>query len=474
MRYLYTYPNNIEAHYDLKPYDTKEDVKTIANEINLTNFLTVTDLKDKWISVDNFKKLTKIDKINNYQYIIDNLEKNNGIITFGYQPYFKKDEILGYMIRSWDFKINKFANPDKLFASWEKQQSNKTKKQDFLEWLYEVKNQGFYSNSYDDDAGIFDFSLTKLPNNNLELLKLDLEHINKTDFFKAKTIDEIDFKNNEVKNIFKRIVLKWKSLFEKVKVKVNIFPLLISKSLAKKHGLDDLTLKYDKVNKTVDLYYVVDYFTNLTKNLIFTNSLNNVIVEEKGLIKFSHFNSTELNNFVGIFDKDNDYSTRNMLKAKDIKPIFNGQINNQVFFGQSRYSVKLINYILIIVIVFSVIGCFLQLTVVLNIIIRENIKYINTFKILGYSKLCIFNRLFLMYLPIIVIAYVFAIPLGILICFISQKFMIHNTVVYTAVNISWINFLISAVAIFIIYMFSYMISMSYARKKYPIYQVKND
>ncbi|MGZ9428626.1 ABC transporter permease [Mycoplasma sp. 1012] len=180
--------------------------------------------------------------------------------------------------------------------------------------------------------------------------------------------------------------------------------------------------------------------------------------------KFKSENTTLIkqgvNNFIDLYSKNVYNSLSTNVDAKDIQIGFVNNIANTV--SQLTLSIVIIFFLVSVVI----------LIMISNIIITENEKNIAIFSILGYNNKEKIKLFFGIYLPLIIVATIIAIPLVIGFIALFNAFLISSSSIALILTLKWWHALTAIVILFFVYGLTSLIAWINLNKIKAIYLLK--
>lgn len=201
-------------------------------------------------------------------------------------------------------------------------------------------------------------------------------------------------------------------------------------------------------------------------NTMYTNNDQNLLVHDLGIKEYNGAYSKtrydELNNWF--------QQNRGISYKLNFQPWINGTITDSEILKAARQGLEIILWILQIVNIMVLCCMVLQILMVNNLIFASNMNIINTFRAMGYGRFWIFRRLFICYLPLIIISGIATFPVGFLASTFAFKQFSLIFRIFIPPVLSYFNFFFSVLIIFFIYLISFMISWYRFEKKHPPYK----
>lgn len=444
-----------------------------------------------------YEQITKFIKGTVYEYFINELSHEDGIITIGYQPI-----IYG------PYQSEIFANTENLYAQEainyslleqflnEYQSANKNSKIDlsiptFYRNFISHKNlKSLYGNAIE----FYDYK------NNTTLFYPNVEK--KTDinwfFNKIKSFDQPNDNDSLLRpaqtNRFSPVVNyailqvnEMKKLIQSEKwfhsknpnwdpknYRIQLYPLIINRAYRYLNNINIGDILLDNFNDRSAIFYiVVDQFDNGMKNMFLINKYNNQRLTPKRLANlYSALRDNETYHYIGVYDKNNNYDA-SFETEYEPAPIYNGTQNLKMLLQQTVNLQIILFLIYLLILVASIVACIFQIFIITNIILKDNLKVLNSFKALGYSDLWIFNRMFLIYLPIILISWVISIPIGATIIGLIRYQIIFNMLSYVSGTVNIGDYLISFLGLLVMFIIAFVLNKKFMDHRYPILKTMN-
>ena len=235
-------------------------------------------------------------------------------------------------------------------------------------------------------------------------------------------------------------------------------------------------------NKKYLIGIIYDGFRNLgiSTLLVSKSLLNSAINENTGLlinnVKMSKFNDNELRHYLTFINTENNYNL-------DLTKIFNTDYINSSGFVSSLSGIVPIgnekaalenNEISIQLLIgffaiCSIILSFMIMTLVTNILVRDNWILINILKVLGYNTMEVSYNFIIIVVPLILIFSVFSIFITpILINILAQQLITFSHVIYPII-FRWWYFLLAFGINIIVYISAYIITWLLNFRKYKLW-----
>ncbi|AGM26452.1 hypothetical protein SSYRP_v1c08630 [Spiroplasma syrphidicola EA-1] len=442
-----------------------------------------------------YDEITNLINKSIYGYIIDQVSENNGIITIGYEPIIYGPEYQELFVNNSSMNGYEALNIGDLYSFLQSyQNANSTVGNDLsINNFYRNFTQN-YNLKYFQGAGL---EFYKYKDDNI-LFKPNLStNLSPEWFFNG--IDSFDEGNDSLlayakKNTFmpkvNNAILNVAAMKELIQSKnwfhesnpswdpknysVDVYPIIINKGISFIHGIN----VGDIINKTfgpwgTTFYIVVDNFWNGPKNNLLVNWYTNTNLNQQHLSTLYSIGKTNsLYNYLGIYEKNNNYQIME-------NPNYEGAIVYQGAMDldktlSSTLNLQALLFIIYLLILFAtILACIFQIFIITNIIIKDNLKVLNSFKALGYSDWWIFNRLFMIYLPIVIISWVIGIPIGIWGIDMVRFQIIWNMIAYVSNGVIWVDYLISFLGLWLMFIIAFLINKKFMNKRYPLTRVLN-
>ncbi|AHF57319.1 FtsX-like permease family protein [Spiroplasma eriocheiris] len=550
-KYAYQYDNsyhydlNNKAPYDYLVYDSPQDVissnvagynildpaqKITTSELVLKKYQLngkavcgpfvdgSTDLKSLkylWLNansygwyVNNCKGTSHYDQITSfinssaYYYFIEELSRNNGILTLGYQPiiYGKQQQEL--------FALNSYLSTNFALNYGDTENSLSNYREANLKSPIDISIRSFYQNyiqpwnfswiggnatqfyQYENNNLLF---VPRLENKtNMEWFFNEITSFDDRDSQKSllyyalhpnqytinSHVKEAILLTNEIKSLiqngdwFYAHTPGWKPS----DFKVNVYPIIVNKGFQFLKGVnigDVLTSNFNE--KSVTFYIVMDEFNNGMKNMILINNYATKGLAQKDLNQlYSSLEQNETYRYIGFYERNNNYAIDpSNPKTYDAAPIYNGTQNLTNMFEKTVNLQILLFLIYLLILVASIVACIFQIFIITNIIVKDNLKLLNSFKALGYSNFWIFNRMFLVYLPIIIISWVISIPIGTYVIDMIRQQIIWNMLAYVSATVNVGDYLISFFGLVAMFITAFVLNKVFMDRRYPMLKTMN-
>lgn len=442
-----------------------------------------------------YEEITNLIDNSIYGYIIDQVSQENGIITIGYEPIIYGPEYQELFVNNYSINGYEALNIGDLYGFLDSyQKANRNSADDLA-----IKN--FYNNfsqpynlkylhasslefyNYRDDNILFKPNLST---------DLSMEwFFNGIDSFDEGSNSLLEYAkkgmfspkvNTAIRNVaaMKELIhsKKWfhesDPNWDQNNYPVKVYPIIINKGI---NFISNFNIG-DIINQSFEaegasFYIVVDNFWNGPKNNVLVNWYINSHLTQKDLrTLYSTGKTNSLFNYLGIYEKNGNYEISKD-PSYDGAIVYQGAMNLDKTMSSTLNLQALLFIIYILILIATILACIFQIFIITNIIIKDNLKVLNTFKALGYSDWWVFNRLFMIYLPIILISWVIAIPIGIWGINMVRFQIIWNMIAYVSNDIIWVDYLISFLGLWLMFIIAFLINKKFMSKRYPLTRVLN-
>ncbi|WP_425379765.1 FtsX-like permease family protein [Spiroplasma endosymbiont of Stenodema calcarata] len=445
-----------------------------------------------------YDQITKFIQGSVYEYFINELSHEDGIITIGYQPI-----IYG------PYQSEIFADSQSLYA--QEAVNLNTLKQFLTDYknandkaTIELSIPTFYRN-FISGKNLKSLSGSAIEfydyKNNTNLFYPNVE--NKTDiswfFNKITSFDKAGDGNSllhaaqgnrfspEVNssilqvNEMKKLIQKdnWfhskDPSWDPANYHVQLYPIIINKAYQFLQNINIGDILASNFNdKNVTFYVVADQFNNGMKNMFLINRYNNQRLTPKRLsIVYSSLTENETYRYIGVYEKNNNYNVLSDPSQYQPSPIYNGTKNLKILLDQTVNLQIILFLIYLLILIASIVACIFQIFIITNIILKDNLKVLNSFKALGYSDFWIFNLMFLIYLPIILISWVISIPIGSMVINLIRYQIVYNMLSYVSGTINIGDYLISFLGLLVMFVIAFALNKRFMNRRYPILKTIN-
>lgn len=242
---------------------------------------------------------------------------------------------------------------------------------------------------------------------------------------------------------------------------------------------------YPYVNFAGNLQYMIgivyDGFTKLTPNIILTpqSMLNRIIGEGKNInvnnAKMSKLSDNELQHYLTFISAENDYII-DLTKIFDDGYIISKNIQNSLTgiipVGNEKNALQNGEISVQLVILFFAVGSivlsFTIMTLIANILVRDNWILINILKVIGYNSWEIAYNFIIIIVPLILLFSIFSVFVSpVLINVLAQQLTIFSNVVYPII-FCWWYFMIAFGTNICIYVIAYIITWFFNFHRYSL------
>ncbi len=461
-------PNDLKEHYIQYGFKYTwiyaKELQELYNEA--TNNKTSTTFKQ---SIIKTLKITPNDLNNillqyrNNEFIINDAVKNNAILSFGFQFYNKNDDNLMASSGLNLYKINNVNDLKKITTH---------------------KSHYIYVNSYTSKKEeLYDLERVHLGKSPSEILtnfdKNFKQYIKNQNYYKIKNY--LTEKVNKNKNdyfitapLFMNI--KENKVYFNNEVNTNWIADYKIHSGNKKFTLYILFNVVDKI-KTISTqdnfttnnviqnilkYDVIKNLKNL-KNNPFNNNYPNIISKI-----YSQYRDNYYKKYIGIYNISNKYFVKDYNKNTTWKTFLYGFLNSKNIKKYSTEDVQILFLIINLISILSLIICAIQIILTIELMIKENINNINLFKSMGYNRMWIFKKIFIVFIPVITLAIIISGPIAFTISNSFYKIFSKLIRFDLIPTISYLNVFWTLLILVFLYIFLYIIIEKMITSKTPI------
>lgn len=445
-----------------------------------------------------YDQITKFIQGSVYEYFINELSHEDGIITIGYQPIIYgpyQSEIFAYTQSLYAQEAINYNNLEHFLTSYQTANDESTINLSiptfYRNFISSKKLKSLTGNAIE----FYDYK------NNTNLFYPNVEE--KTDiswfFNKIKSFDQsgdtdsllraaqADRFSSKVNyailqvNEMKKLIQSKNWFYSKdpkwdpTNYRVQLYPIIINKAYRFLQGVNIGDILVSNFNdKNVTFYVVADQFDNGMKNMFLINRYNNQRLTPKRLATlYSSLLQNETYHYIGVYEKNNNYNVLPNPSQYQPSPIYNGTQNLKILLQQTINLQIILFLIYLLILVASIVACIFQIFIITNIILKDNLKVLNSFKALGYSDLWIFNRMFLIYLPIILISWVISIPIGAMVINLIRYQIVYNMLSYVSGTVNIGDYLISFLGLLVMFIVAFALNKRFMNRRYPILKTMN-
>ena len=445
-----------------------------------------------------YDQITKFIQGSVYEYFINELSHEDGIITIGYQPIIYgpyQSEIFADTQSLYAQEAINYHNLEQFLTSYQTENSGSTIDlsiptfyRNFIsgEKLKSLSGNAIEFYDYKNNTNLFYPNVEKKTDISWFFNKItsfdqsgdpdSLLRAAQTDRFSSK-VNYAILQVNEMKKLIqsKNWFHSKDPSWDPTKYRVQLYPIIINKAYQFLNGINIGDILVSNFNdKAVTFYVVTDQFDNGMKNMFLINRYNNQHLTPKWLTTlYSSLVQNETYHYIGVYEKNNNYNVLPDPSQYQPSPIYNGTQNLKILLQQTVNLQIILFLIYLLILVASIIACIFQIFIITNIILKDNLKVLNSFKALGYSDLWIFNRMFLIYLPIILISWVISIPIGAMVISLIRYQIVYNMLSYVSGTVNIGDYLISFLGLLVMFIVAFVLNKRFMNRRYPILKTMN-